>query len=89
MKISTQFLTDYLLEKNLNWEAFDACSPMAAFKKEKLIADWRFGKTLGVEDVKKILKGFKGIHNHGEFIKEISFDDFLRAYQNKKKPKSN
>lgn len=80
MDISTQFLTDYLLERNLNWEAFDAFSPMAAVKKEQLIANWRFGDFLDAEDVKKVFKSFKGVYVDDKPVEELSFDNFINAY---------
>lgn len=72
MEISTDFLTEYLLERDYNWEQFEVLSRMAAHKKEVITAQWRFGETIELEDVEKIFKVFK-----------LPINDFLRAYKSK------
>ncbi len=82
MKIPTQFLTDYLFEKHLDWEAFEGFSSIAESKKDLIVANWRFADHIDSEDVKKILKAFKGVHVNGKIIEELSYEDFMKAYLN-------
>jgi hypothetical protein len=83
MDISTEFLTDYLLEKGLDWKDFEFLSPIAVQKKDKIIADWRLGNTLNSEVVNKIFRAFKDLYRNDKPIEGLSYDDFMKAYLNK------
>ncbi|MGZ4054465.1 MAG: hypothetical protein ACXVPU_16425 [Bacteroidia bacterium] len=82
MKISTEFLTDYFLDKDMGWQDFELVSPMAAHKKDIIVANWRFDNEMDEEDVKKIFKAFKGLYRNNEPI-ELSYDDFIKEYLRK------
>ncbi|MCC6836896.1 MAG: hypothetical protein IT234_00020 [Bacteroidia bacterium] len=83
MNISTKFLTNYLLDRDFDWEAFQAFSTMAAHKKDKIIADWRFGDEMDAEDVKKIFKVFEKFLKNNMPIEGLSYDEFMKDYVKK------
>ena len=83
MNISTEFLTDYLLDRDMDWEDFQAFSSMAAHKKDIIVANWRFGNEIDAEEVKKIFKAFEGFRRNNEPIEGLSYDDFMKNYNSK------